>query len=105
MTTPNSATSHPLLGQGALITGGGSGIGLASARALLAMGASVTLAGRSAERVQAAAAELSVDAPSGATVRWVSCDTADEDQVAAATEVAAEATGSVQLALAAAATG
>ena len=105
MTTPNSATSHPLLGQGALITGGGSGIGLASARALLAMGASVTLAGRSAERVQAAAAELSVEAPSGATVRWVSCDTSDEDQVVAATEVAAEATGSVQLAVAAAGTG
>ena len=47
--------------QHAFITGGGSGIGLACARAFLDDGASVTLIGRSAERLQSAAAGLTGD--------------------------------------------
>ena len=43
-----------LAGTAGLITGGGSGIGLAAARHLLRDGASVTLAGRSQERLDAA---------------------------------------------------
>ena len=38
----------------ALVTGGGSGIGLGIARALLSSGATVTIAGRSAERLHEA---------------------------------------------------
>jgi NAD(P)-dependent dehydrogenase (short-subunit alcohol dehydrogenase family) len=48
----------PLDGQHAFITGGGSGIGLACARAFLAAGARVSLMGRSLERLERAQAEL-----------------------------------------------
>src|SRR2546429_488928 len=63
--------NRPLEGRSALITGGGSGIGLATAKALLADGASVTICGRSKERVDAAAAELE---GSASQVRAVSAD-------------------------------
>ena len=47
-----------LAGQHAFISGGGSGIGLGAARALVADGASVTLCGRTAEKLEAAQSEL-----------------------------------------------
>jgi 3-hydroxybutyrate dehydrogenase len=47
-----------LQGRHAFITGGGRGIGLACARALLAQGASVTIAGRDADTLEQAAAAL-----------------------------------------------
>lgn len=47
-----------LAGQHAFITGGGSGIGLACARAFLADGARVTIVGRSEARLEKALAEL-----------------------------------------------
>jgi len=94
-----------LEGQAALVTGGGSGIGLACASALLRDGASVTIAGRGEERLQAAVAELEAQAPSGASVGYAVCDVAVEDQVVAAVEGAASRTGSLQLCVAAAGTG
>lgn len=51
-------STDPLDGAHAFITGGGSGIGLGAARALVADGALVTLCGRSADKLEAAAAEL-----------------------------------------------
>jgi NAD(P)-dependent dehydrogenase (short-subunit alcohol dehydrogenase family) len=95
----------PLAGQAALITGGGSGIGLGCARHLLRDGATVTLAGRTQERLRAAAGELAEVAPPEASVHWVTCDVADEDQVAAAVAAAAEPLGGLHLCVASAGTG
>ena len=83
----------PLFGTGALITGGGSGIGLAGARYLLRDGATVTLVGRDEKRLETGAASLAADTPKGAEVRTVSADTSDEDDVQRAVAVAAEGTG------------
>ncbi|MER7764133.1 SDR family oxidoreductase [Streptomyces sp. NPDC097619] len=69
-------------GKTVLITGGGSGIGLATAKRLLAEGANVVLVGRSAERLDAAAKELDA----GERVLTVAADvsrTADLDGVIA----------------------
>ncbi|MER7048103.1 SDR family NAD(P)-dependent oxidoreductase [Streptomyces jumonjinensis] len=69
-------------GKNVLITGGGSGIGLSTARRLLDDGAQVALVGRGADRLAAAAKELDA----GERVLTVSADvsrTADLDTVAA----------------------
>lgn len=74
-------------GMTALVTGGGSGIGLAVARRLAADGATVTICGRTAEKLEAAAAEIDGD------VRTIAADVTDEDQVVAAVAAASEPTG------------
>ena len=94
-----------LAGTAALITGGGSGIGLGCARHLVRDGASVTLAGRGQERLDAAVAELRAIAPNGTEVRAVTCDVANEDDVAAAVKAASEITGGLQHCVASAGTG
>jgi NAD(P)-dependent dehydrogenase (short-subunit alcohol dehydrogenase family) len=94
-----------LAGTAALITGGGSGIGLASARHLLRDGASVTLMGRSQDRLDGAVAELQAEAPDGAEVRGFAGDVADEEAVAAAVAAAASITGGLQHCVASAGTG
>jgi len=83
----------PLTGRSALVTGGGTGIGRACAEALVADGASVTLVGRRADVLEAAANEMSAAAPAGAEVRWASADVAQEDQVAAAVATASDGLG------------
>jgi NAD(P)-dependent dehydrogenase (short-subunit alcohol dehydrogenase family) len=98
--------TSPLSGQAALVTGGGSGIGLAAAAKLRRDGATVTLVGRSEERLRAGADELEAQpAPPGATVAWARCDVADEAQVAAAVARAAELLGGLHIAVASAGTG
>ncbi len=98
-------TERPLAGQSGLITGGGSGIGLGCARHLVRDGASVTLAGRSQTRLDAAVAELRAGAPAGVEVRGVACDVTREDDVLAAVEAALAVTGALQHCVASAGTG
>ena len=81
-------TSLPFAGRSAVITGGGSGIGLECARRLVRDGASVVLMGRSPERLEAGAASLTPDVPSGVEVVTSSGDTTDEASVAAAVALA-----------------
>jgi NADP-dependent 3-hydroxy acid dehydrogenase YdfG len=68
-----------LKGKTALVTGGGSGIGLAVARELLREGARVAIAGRSEDKLRAAAASLSA----GESVIWQTADVSQPGPVAA----------------------
>src|SRR6185503_11579878 len=65
--------------QTALVTGGGSGIGLATAKALLQTGARVAICGRSEERLRRAAEEL---LPLG-EVLFAACDIREPAHVTA----------------------
>ena len=69
-----STATLPLAGRSALVTGGGSGIGLGCARRLADEGAVVTICGRSEERLKEAVAAIGRDS------RYVVCDVSDEDQ-------------------------
>jgi NAD(P)-dependent dehydrogenase (short-subunit alcohol dehydrogenase family) len=81
-------------GYATLVTGGGSGIGLGCAQALLADGADVTICGRTEARLAEAAAGLEkLAAESGGRVAWVVADVTDEEQVEAAVAKAAEMAG------------
>jgi NAD(P)-dependent dehydrogenase (short-subunit alcohol dehydrogenase family) len=91
-----------LSGKAALVTGGGSGIGLGCAQQLLAAGASVTLMGRTLTRLEEAAATLAPHTTPAAVVRVSPGDVLDEDAVARAVAVASEATGGLDACVAAA---
>lgn len=92
---------RPLSGQSLLVTGGGTGIGLASAVLAGRAGATVVLAGRRAEVLAATAERLAAE---GVDARAVPCDVTDEAAVAAACRVAAEA-GVFRMAVLSAGTG
>ncbi len=72
------------------ITGGGTGIGLATARALAPTGARFTLVGRDGARVEAAAEEFE-------NAQGVSCDVANEASVAAAFTAARDRYGPIDI--------
>lgn len=80
---------NELVGRHALITGGGTGIGLAAARALVAHGVKLTLAARNLERLQDAAGPLGAHA--------VAVDIRDEASVEAAFAAARDKHGPVQI--------
>jgi NAD(P)-dependent dehydrogenase (short-subunit alcohol dehydrogenase family) len=83
-----SKSEQVLAGQVALVTGGGSGIGLACATALAADGAIVVLAGRNEEKLANAASELRSN---GAVVHTAVCDVTNEAAVQSACDDAAAA--------------
>lgn len=91
--TDGTAGGRPLAGWSALVTGGGSGIGLACARRLAADGAAVTICGRSEERLRDAAASLREVAAPGTTVQARTADVTDERAVEAAVAAATGLTG------------
>jgi NAD(P)-dependent dehydrogenase (short-subunit alcohol dehydrogenase family) len=74
-----------------LITGGGSGLGAASARMAVAAGAKVVLADVNREGGQAVAAEL------GAAARFVECDVTSEASAKAAVQAAVDAFGGLNV--------
>jgi len=76
-------------GSGALVVGGASGLGAATARALAERGARVTIADVNAEQGQALADEIG-----GA---FVAADVTDEEQVQAAVAAAAAAAGGLRI--------
>jgi NAD(P)-dependent dehydrogenase (short-subunit alcohol dehydrogenase family) len=100
-----SEETTSLQGQAAVITGGGSGIGLECARRLVAEGASVTIMGRTEDRLREAAAVLEDAAVHRASVRFVVGDAQEEEAVAHAVQVASEATGGLSFAVASAGRG
>ncbi len=76
-----------------LVTGGGSGIGLATAERLAGDGAHVTICGRTEQKLVEAAARIGAAGTDGAKASYVVADVTVEEQVAAAIEVASQATG------------
>jgi NAD(P)-dependent dehydrogenase (short-subunit alcohol dehydrogenase family) len=86
-------TSGGIAGWSILVTGGGSGIGLATAERLAADGAHVTICGRTEQKLAEATARISAVAADGATARYVVADVTVEDQVVAAVTAAKDVTG------------
>lgn len=77
--------SGALAGRGAVVTGGGRGIGSAVARALAAEGAAVVVAARTFDEVERVAASLRA---AGAAAFAMACDVSDEHAVRALGEAA-----------------
>ncbi|MGQ9351822.1 SDR family NAD(P)-dependent oxidoreductase [Mycolicibacterium gilvum] len=78
--TTNSGNPFDLTGHVAVVTGGGSGIGLGMAEGLARSGASVAILGRTAQRLDDAAATLRAH---GNPVLPLVCDVTDEEAVTA----------------------
>ncbi|MCH9651232.1 MAG: SDR family oxidoreductase [Deltaproteobacteria bacterium] len=83
-----------LKGKGVVITGGGRGIGAATARALAEEGASVVVSARSLEEIEAVASELR---DAGHSAWAVGCDVTSDDQVAELTRRSREHLGQVDI--------
>src|SRR5438105_1587168 len=80
-------------GSGALVAGGASGLGEATARELHARGASVLIADLNADRGQALVDEL------GSSAQFVRADVSDPDAVAGAVDAAAALPGGLRIAI------
>src|SRR5258706_7182608 len=87
--------SRILTGKSILITGGGSGLGLAMAKTFASLGAKVTIAGRKRERLEAAAPEIAAAAREGGGVDIFATDVRDPAQVEALVAHAVEKFGKV----------
>jgi NAD(P)-dependent dehydrogenase (short-subunit alcohol dehydrogenase family) len=88
---PDPAAAFRLDGEVALITGGGSGLGLGMARTMHAAGAQVVLVGRRAEMVRNAAAEL------GEGAHWAVADVTAYATIPALVEHVREKVGPISI--------
>jgi NADP-dependent 3-hydroxy acid dehydrogenase YdfG/uncharacterized protein YciI len=88
------ATTRPLDGKAALVTGASSGIGEATALALARHGASVVLAARRRDRLDALSARIAED---GGTAVAVVADVTDEEQTARLVECGPERFGRLDI--------
>ncbi|MEV4640667.1 glucose 1-dehydrogenase [Actinoplanes sp. NPDC049548] len=87
--------TYEFTGQVALVTGAGSGMGLATAQAFAQAGATVVLADVNDEPLQAATAQLQADGHEALGIR---CDVSDEQQVAALIDQTVAAYGRLDMA-------
>ncbi|HVS14852.1 MAG TPA: SDR family oxidoreductase [Thermoanaerobaculia bacterium] len=92
--TASQSAARPFAGRTALITGGGSGIGLGIASALAEAGCAVALAGRRAQPLEEAAAEM---AARGVRAITVPGDVTDSDSARAMVERTVEELGALQV--------
>jgi len=90
-------TTSSITGRTALVTGGGSGIGLGSAIRLAADGAHVTICGRTEETLVAAVEQISAALGEGGSVRHIAADITVEEQITAAVAFAAEPNGGLDI--------
>jgi NAD(P)-dependent dehydrogenase (short-subunit alcohol dehydrogenase family) len=91
--TESGFDSRILDGRSILVTGGGSGLGLAMASTFAAHGARVTIAGRRRERLEAAAKEIASAAREGGEVAFFPADVREPEQAAGLVAAAAERFG------------
>lgn len=83
-----------LNGKVAIVTGGGTGLGLAMAREFARLGARLVLTSRKLENLEAAAAEIRA---AGSDALAVTCDVRDPDQVARMVDQAVHRWGGVDI--------
>ena len=91
--TGGQAPVRTLEGVGAIVTGGASGLGAASARALVARGARVALVDVNAEQTEQTAAGL------GDSAVALTADVTDEEAVSTAVDAAREQIGNLRVAV------
>lgn len=87
-------TEQALAGKRAIVVGGGSGIGLGSARLLAHNGASVTIVGRTEQKLADAQEALAAE---GLTVHYCPCDGLDGASVQAAVDAASDDGGALHI--------
>src|SRR5262245_47959410 len=97
MSSPGATGFAPrlLAGRSIVVTGGGSGLGLAMARQFAAHGARVTIAGRKRDRLEAAAKEIAAGAREGGAAEPFPADVREPAQCEALIAHAAEKFGHV----------
>ena len=87
--------SRTLAGRSILVTGGGSGLGLAMASSFAACGAKVTIAGRRADRLATAVLEIRAAAREGGEVEAFAADVREPEKVKTLVSRAIERFGKV----------